>query len=206
QLLSLHSDFFSNLFFGPFSDKNEEVKEIKEISENEFVSFLQSLHLRRFEFTSARSALDALEFADRFLMPHIYNRVLPYLHENSLPEELLGHALITADRVPNNREIITWILTQFPSKSAFIEILGESVPSLTSETIQICLQSLNRVEQMDYEKMGKLVTMRQNHGFNRNVNNAGFHLIGYDSSGKRIEMEDFFCAPIVCSFFDDYDQ
>ncbi|GMT34302.1 hypothetical protein PFISCL1PPCAC_25599, partial [Pristionchus fissidentatus] len=92
-----------------------EVKEIKDIAEAEFVEFLQSLHRRRFEFDSVKSALDTLGFADRFLISSLSKRVLPYLKENFLSEDLLEYALISADRVASNQEILAWILTQFPS-------------------------------------------------------------------------------------------
>ncbi|GMT34224.1 hypothetical protein PFISCL1PPCAC_25521, partial [Pristionchus fissidentatus] len=140
ELLSLHSDFFSNLFYGQFIERNQEVKEIKDIAEAEFVEFLQSLHRRRFEFDSVKSALDTLGFADRFLIPGLSHRVLPYLKENSLSEDMLEYALISADRVSNNEEIIAWILTQFPSKAKLLEILHDSLPSLSNETIQMCLK------------------------------------------------------------------
>ncbi|GMT34282.1 hypothetical protein PFISCL1PPCAC_25579, partial [Pristionchus fissidentatus] len=77
ELLSLHSDFFSALFYSDFMERNQKVKEIKDIDESEFVNFLQSLHRGIFEFVSMRSALDTLGFADRFLMPYISKRVLP---------------------------------------------------------------------------------------------------------------------------------
>ncbi|GMT34283.1 hypothetical protein PFISCL1PPCAC_25580, partial [Pristionchus fissidentatus] len=196
ELLSLHSDFFSNLFYGPFMERNQEVKEIKDLSEPEFVGFLQSLHRRKFEFTSVRSALETLGFADRFLMPHISKRVLPYLKKNSLPEELLERALIVADRVPNNEEIVFWILHQFPSKSKLLEVSRDLLPTISMNTSQICMTfSLKRVREMEkyvkagrgYAKIRKLM--------DEDETRYGFHLVGYDSKRERVEKESYFCLP-----------
>ncbi|GMT34235.1 hypothetical protein PFISCL1PPCAC_25532, partial [Pristionchus fissidentatus] len=150
ELLSLHSDFFSNLFYGDFMERNQEVKEIKNISESEFVGFLQSLHRRRFEFSSVRTALDTLGFADRFLMSRISNKILPYLKKESLREELLEYALIAADRVSNNEEILMWILTQFLSNSKLLEVIRSAFPSLSSETFELCMDAtLKRVRELE---------------------------------------------------------
>ncbi|GMT34291.1 hypothetical protein PFISCL1PPCAC_25588, partial [Pristionchus fissidentatus] len=195
--LSIHSDFFSNLFYGPFADKNQEVKEIKDISEPEFVDFLQALHSRRFKFNSVRSTFDILAFADRFLMPTVSRKILPYLKENSLSEDLLEHALIVADRVSDNQEILTWILTQFPSKSKLLEILHTVLPSISATTAQMCLMCL----QVLLLQILKYLTRSKNKTFRcimmiRSIYQkyAGFHLICYDSTRKTIEMEDYFCS------------
>ncbi|GMT34260.1 hypothetical protein PFISCL1PPCAC_25557, partial [Pristionchus fissidentatus] len=152
ELLSLHSDFFAILFYGQFMERNQEVKEIKDISEVEFVDFLQSLHRRRFEFTSVRTTLYTLWFADRFLMPKLSARVLPYLKGRPLPEELLGDTLIVADRLPNNQEIMVWILSQFSSKSKLLEVLQTLLPSISSATAQMCLGAgLQRISELENE-------------------------------------------------------
>ncbi|GMT34287.1 hypothetical protein PFISCL1PPCAC_25584, partial [Pristionchus fissidentatus] len=154
----------------------------------------------RFEFTSVINALDILGFADRFLMPHISKKVLPYLKNGSLPEELLEHALITADRVPNNEEILSWILTQFPSKSTLLEVVRDLLPTISPQTSQICLTySLKRVREMErdektgcgYAKLKKMMT--------NGKNLFGFHLIGYNWTRQLIEMEDYFCAALFKS-------
>ncbi|GMT34238.1 hypothetical protein PFISCL1PPCAC_25535, partial [Pristionchus fissidentatus] len=162
ELLSLHSDFFSNLFYGDFMERNQEVKEIKNISEPEFVDFIQCLHRRRFEFSSVRSALDTLGFADRFLMPHISKKVLPYLKYRSIPEGLLEYALIVADRVPFNKDILAWILTQFPSKSKLLEILYTVLPYISATTAQMCLEpGLHRISELEKEKSNLMLEKQQ---------------------------------------------
>ncbi|GMT34285.1 hypothetical protein PFISCL1PPCAC_25582, partial [Pristionchus fissidentatus] len=196
ELLSLHSDFFSNLFYGQFMERNQEVKEIKDISEPEFVVFLQSLHCRRFEFSSVKNALESLVFADQFLMPYISRGVLPYLKKNSLPEDLMEQALIVADRVPNNEDILFWILHQFPSKSKLLEVSRDLLPTISMNTSQICMTfSLKRVREMEkyvkagrgYAKIRKLM--------DEDETRYGFHLVGYDSKRERVEKESYFCLP-----------
>ncbi|GMT34246.1 hypothetical protein PFISCL1PPCAC_25543 [Pristionchus fissidentatus] len=198
ELLSLHSDFFSNLFYGQFMERNQEVKEIKDIPEPEFVDFLQSIHRRRFEFASVRSALDTMGFADRLLMSRISKEILPYLINQSLPEDLLEYALTVADRVPCDEEILAWILSQFPSKTKLLEILHTLLPSISAATAQMCLevglQHISELEKIvaepkepDYVKMSKLMANR--------YNTAGIHLLCYDWTRKIVEMEDYFQAP-----------
>ncbi|GMT34281.1 hypothetical protein PFISCL1PPCAC_25578, partial [Pristionchus fissidentatus] len=153
ELLSLHSDFFSNLFYGEFMERNQEVKEIKDISEPEFVSFLASLHLRRYEFHSVASALDVLSFADRFLMPKISKMVLPYLKTQTFPKHLLEHAIVAADRVHNNAEIMAWILSQFSAKAKVLEILHSILPSISPATSQMCLEvGLQHISELEKDK------------------------------------------------------
>ncbi|GMT34303.1 hypothetical protein PFISCL1PPCAC_25601, partial [Pristionchus fissidentatus] len=125
-------------------ERNQKVKEIKDIAELEFVGFLQSLHGRRFVFSSVKSALYTQIFADRFLMLRISKRAFPYLKKNSLSEDLLENALIIADRVSNNEEILDWILTQFPSKSKLIEVLNNIILTIPRETSKMCLQSIGK--------------------------------------------------------------
>ncbi|GMT34280.1 hypothetical protein PFISCL1PPCAC_25577, partial [Pristionchus fissidentatus] len=203
ELLSLHSEFFSNLFYGQFMERNQDVKEIKDISESEFVDFLQSLHRRRFEFVSVRSTVYSLWFADRFLMSRISARVLPYLKERPLPEELLGDTLIVADRVPNNQEIMAWILSQFPSKTKLLEVLHNILPSISSATAQMCLglglQHVTAVEsELESERRErKRLSERMNSlvGAGDSPDSfAYFRLLCYDQAGTAVEKEDrVFC-------------
>ncbi|GMT34210.1 hypothetical protein PFISCL1PPCAC_25507, partial [Pristionchus fissidentatus] len=140
QLLGLHSYFFSNIFYGPYLEKNQEVKEINDVDENKFVDFLRTIHRKKFEFDSVQHALDALEFSDRFLMPKIAEKIIPYLKEMTIPENLLGYALIAADKVPNYEDIVKWILTQFPSKSLILDVLHDILPFVSSDTARLCLE------------------------------------------------------------------
>ncbi|GMT34228.1 hypothetical protein PFISCL1PPCAC_25525, partial [Pristionchus fissidentatus] len=193
QLLSLHSDFFSNLFYGQFIERNQEVKEIKDISGAEFVSFLQSLHSRRFEFNSVRSALDTLAFADRFLMPRITKEVLPYLKRNSLSEDLLEYALTVVDGVPNNKEVLTWILTHYPSKSKVLEVVHDKLSddSISKESALVCVKtSLKRLRELeDKEKPGYMDMMLR--VASSPYHYAGLHLLYFDASRKRVVKEEF---------------
>ncbi|GMT34675.1 hypothetical protein PFISCL1PPCAC_25972, partial [Pristionchus fissidentatus] len=139
ELLAIRSDYFSSLFYGSYLEKTQELKEIKDIAESEFINFIQMLHRRRFEFNSVRSALDALGFADRFLMPGIAAQVLPYLKGKSLSDELLDYAIIAADRVPNNEAILAWVLPQFTSKLKLLEVVHAALPAISAVTAQMFL-------------------------------------------------------------------
>ncbi|GMT34695.1 hypothetical protein PFISCL1PPCAC_25992, partial [Pristionchus fissidentatus] len=148
ELLAIQSEFFTTFFYSPFLDKDKEVKEIKDVAETKFVEFLQSLHRRKFGFTSVKNALDALGFADRFIVPDVSAKVLPYLTDKSLSEEMFEYALISADRVHKNEEILAWIISQFPSKSKVLEVLHAILPHISATTAQICLEpGMNELEE-----------------------------------------------------------
>ncbi|GMT34247.1 hypothetical protein PFISCL1PPCAC_25544, partial [Pristionchus fissidentatus] len=141
---------------------NQEVKEIKEIPEPEFVSFLQALHCWRFEFTSVIHALDTLGLADRFIMPRISKKVLPYLKCESLPEYLLEYAFIVADRVSCTEDLLVWIMTQFNCDSKLIEIVRSTALSLSNDSIQTFFEQFNRRRRMQIfvkTYFGRIVTL-----------------------------------------------
>ncbi|GMT34221.1 hypothetical protein PFISCL1PPCAC_25518, partial [Pristionchus fissidentatus] len=101
ELLAIHSDFFSTIFYGPYLEKDQQVNTITGVDEEKFVRFLKSIHRKKFVFDSVECTLDALEFSDRFLMRKIDAKVIPYLKEMQIPENLLGYALKAADKVSN---------------------------------------------------------------------------------------------------------
>ncbi|GMT34211.1 hypothetical protein PFISCL1PPCAC_25508, partial [Pristionchus fissidentatus] len=79
----------ANIFYGPYLEKNQEVNEINDVDDEKFVGFLKSIHRKKFEFDSVQSALDSLEYSDRFLMPNIAEKVIP-LTECTIMKMLLN--------------------------------------------------------------------------------------------------------------------
>ncbi|GMT34231.1 hypothetical protein PFISCL1PPCAC_25528, partial [Pristionchus fissidentatus] len=162
------------------------------ISEPEFVSFLQSLHLHRFKFNSGESALDTFGFADRFLMYNISKRVLPYLKRNSLSEELLDHALTVVDGVSNNQEILTWILTQFPSKSKLLEILHHKISndSISKDAALMCVEaSLKGVRELEESAKHGYVDI-EGEISTKPIYYAYLRLMCFDDRRERVVMEE----------------
>ncbi|GMT34308.1 hypothetical protein PFISCL1PPCAC_25605, partial [Pristionchus fissidentatus] len=187
-LLGLHSDFFSNIFYGPYLEKTQEVKEIKDVDEDKFIEFVKSIHRKKFVFESVENALDALEFSDRFLMSKIAEKVLPYLKKMSIPQNLLGYALKAADKVPNNEDIIAWILTQFRSKSSILDALHDILPFVSADTSRLCLESSRARSE---ERLALVKDLS-------NSNKLVIHLRCFNED-NRIEFEDVFS---VVNLFD----
>ncbi|GMT34244.1 hypothetical protein PFISCL1PPCAC_25541, partial [Pristionchus fissidentatus] len=103
-------------------------------------------------------------------------------------------ALIVADRMPNNGELLAWILTQFPSKTKLHEVLHDVLPFISTSTAQTCLKQ-NGVAQhneANYEEM------RQSNGLSKR-SYFGVHLKCFDSSRELVEMEMHFAAARGCS-------
>ncbi|GMT34688.1 hypothetical protein PFISCL1PPCAC_25985 [Pristionchus fissidentatus] len=197
ELLAIRSDYFSTLFYGSYLEKNQEVKEIKDIAESEFVDFIQMLHRRRFAFTSVRSALDALVFADQFLMPDISVRVMPYLSGKALSDDLFECAVISADRVPNSDEILAWILPQFPSKLKLLEVLHDALPSISAGTAQICLVPaiseqtiIADLEKSVSEHKTRIVDIVSALAGTTRSTHSVFQIKYYETSGKPLETEE----------------
>ncbi|GMT34293.1 hypothetical protein PFISCL1PPCAC_25590, partial [Pristionchus fissidentatus] len=130
--------------------------------------------------------------ADRFLMSKISKNVLPYLKNQSMPEELLEYALIVADRVHNNHEIIPGLARLFDVERR-LEASEKEKNELaaTSEKIQSELEK-EKKKKPNYVKMKKLME-------SDDKKTAGFHLICYDSTRKTVEHEDYFYAPFLPS-------
>ncbi|GMT34696.1 hypothetical protein PFISCL1PPCAC_25993, partial [Pristionchus fissidentatus] len=193
ELLALQSEYFTTLFYGPYMERAQDVKEIKEVQEEAFINFLQKLH--KGALSSVESALDALVFCYRFMVPRLAQKVFPYLQEKSLAVGELPHALITVDQVANNEEIMAWILTQFPSKSKLIEAVHDTAPHLSSATIQICLKEIARMDELwESTKYSKIKTMLPSANNRYGDNWIGIHLTCCDSNGKMMDTDDGYYA------------
>ncbi|GMT34694.1 hypothetical protein PFISCL1PPCAC_25991, partial [Pristionchus fissidentatus] len=193
ELLALQSEFFTTLFYGPYMEKSQDVKEIKEVPEEAFIRFIQTLH--KGALSSVESALDALVFCDRFMVPRLAQKVLPYLQERSLAVDQLPHALTTVDQVANNEEIMKWVLDQFPSKAKLIEVVHDTVPHLSSRTIQICLEVIAHLDELsERTKYSKIKTMLPSSDSGPGQNWIGIHLTCYDASGKIIDADEAYYA------------
>ncbi|GMS86845.1 hypothetical protein PENTCL1PPCAC_9020, partial [Pristionchus entomophagus] len=136
KILGASSDFFSNLFYSDFMEKNSGSFRIKEVDETEFVWLMNSLMERQRNVTSVDLALSALTLADRFCMPYVQKHILPYLKATELDPiaenrvAALKRYIDLAVRCRDNGEFVCWIFERCQTTSELIELAqscGQSV-------------------------------------------------------------------------------
>lgn len=142
ELLAIYSDYFTSFFYGNYQEKENEIKAINEVCEDHFVRFMTLLHKRKLEMSSVKLGLIALGFADYFRMKGVVAKTLPFLLGNDLPVDLLNDALELSDKLPNNAEMIDWVLKKIPNHEKFFQVLHDSLPIISPQTAQYCLTKL----------------------------------------------------------------
>ncbi|GMR31107.1 hypothetical protein PMAYCL1PPCAC_01302 [Pristionchus mayeri] len=63
ELLGIHSEYFTNIFFGEYLERTQEVKEIGEIAAEEFVNFIRWVHNRNEKLLTIKGPGSTLETA-----------------------------------------------------------------------------------------------------------------------------------------------
>ncbi|GMT11019.1 hypothetical protein PFISCL1PPCAC_2316, partial [Pristionchus fissidentatus] len=122
EILSLQSDFFLNLFFGDFREKNLALKEIKQVSEVKFRLFIKKLHQHSVTFLSVSMALTILNYSDRFMVVGLKERAMEYLMSQSVPSDVIEEVILVADKVYKADALLRTLILTNRVKSKSVEM------------------------------------------------------------------------------------
>uniref|UniRef100_A0A1I7TCJ8 BTB domain-containing protein n=1 Tax=Caenorhabditis tropicalis TaxID=1561998 RepID=A0A1I7TCJ8_9PELO len=119
-ILAKHSDFFKNLFFGDFKEKNKEVVTLKDIEPDHFQSYLELIHgVLDLDDTVVDGIL---KLANMWVAPHPLKKCLNFLMNGSKKTAKEKFNLATQF---NLQELKTDIVQKISSPS----VLGQIIPS-----------------------------------------------------------------------------
>ncbi|CAI2350005.1 unnamed protein product [Caenorhabditis sp. 36 PRJEB53466] len=93
QILTMHSKFFENLFYGEFKEKYKDMIELPDVKYDEFVAFLDIIHPTRAEIRETTVEI-LLNLADRFQTEEVLARCEDFLMNSSTME--VGRKLFIA--------------------------------------------------------------------------------------------------------------
>ncbi|GMR49765.1 hypothetical protein PMAYCL1PPCAC_19960, partial [Pristionchus mayeri] len=137
ELLGLSSDFFSTLFYGDFMEKNSGSFRVKEVDHEKFGWFVNATFERKWKANSVDQALSVLHLADRFCMPNVVKRMLPYIMESELSPDpeirltTLKQYLDIATRCNKTGEFVGWIFERCESSEELTEVAKSCGSGLT---------------------------------------------------------------------------
>ncbi|GMR50641.1 hypothetical protein PMAYCL1PPCAC_20836, partial [Pristionchus mayeri] len=119
EMLGVTSDFFCNLFYGEFMEKNTGTFKISQVAPADFISLIDSITDRKSQkVNSVEHALSMLTLADRFCIqiPIVLKGVLPYLKKfnlDTMPQKnrlrTLKYFMELSSRCDCNDEFVSWI-------------------------------------------------------------------------------------------------
>ncbi|GMS98949.1 hypothetical protein PENTCL1PPCAC_21124, partial [Pristionchus entomophagus] len=128
EVLAINSDYFCTIFYKEFLEKSSGLFCIKEVDGDDFVWFIDSIVKKRWDIESVDHALAALIFADRFCMPDVFKRILPYLKNaelDSVAEKrvaTLKRYIDLAARRNDNGDFMSWIFEKCQTMAQLIEV------------------------------------------------------------------------------------
>ncbi|GMS97222.1 hypothetical protein PENTCL1PPCAC_19397, partial [Pristionchus entomophagus] len=135
ELVSLHSAFFLNLFYGNFAEKNQNSYEIKDVDHELCKQFFIGLPLKKWDIYSVSEMAEMLSLADRFCAHHLIPFILQYLRRVKPSMAELKQLMQISTRFPNQTEFACGLLDYCDSPSDALALVTASAPELPQSTL-----------------------------------------------------------------------
>ncbi|KAF8374700.1 hypothetical protein PRIPAC_81129 [Pristionchus pacificus] len=170
ELLVLSSEFFRSLFEGNYAEKKTGIFEIKDVEPEEFRWFVDSLHSRKWEFSSGEHEILSLRYADLYALLRLHQYILPYLKSNrfyKIRTEYIEDKFLLCSRFHDSCELLRWVLSNVETDREMFDLVYRCVPLMQTTNIQAAIKALEKSvialkkQEISEEKLNVLMDTRK---------------------------------------------